>query len=646
MIVLAFANGDRRALKDLLSSEVYESFEAVIRDREKHEQKTETRFVSIDKAELVGAEARDRAAQLTVRFVSQMISVTRDKAGTIVDGNPEKVADITDVWTFARDITSRDPNWKLVGTGSAQLTRAASGDTPPRLCAIAVALSLAPSARVRRASCSHAHQSRVRISSGPPAALSPPRLAARDQRQPICAGGLGRYRGLERGRSSAGLQGVSHQLPADRRAAKPPADPKALGTSLRDPCRIAKGLDLADGARAKAFFEEHFLPLRISRLGEAEGFVTGYYEPIIDGSKTQTDVYTVPVYRRPSNLFVRGVKQSSAGLPNKGQVFRKIGRRKLVPYYDRAEIEDGAIAGRGLEICWLKNQTDLLFSQIQGSARVKLEDGSTVRINYDAHNGYPYTPVGRILIERNIIPKEQMSMQKIREWMEQNPDGANELRRQNRSYVFFREVNLSDKDEAVGAQGVPLTPGRSIAVDKALHVYGTPFFIEGELPIESEQSKTPFRRLMIAQDTGSAIVGPARADLYFGAGAEAGKVAGRFRHNARFVILVPKSLDPVGAGPQDAGAGRAAVGKNRKTVSAGRSDEGSAAKDGKTAAKTAEPAAPDASAARSALRSAACDHLGVAVAKPVPLPEARPKIAPSRDARRHRYRHHRHHRRR
>ncbi len=119
MIVLAFANGDRRALKDLLSSEVYESFDAVIKDREKHEQKTETRFVSIDKAELVSAEARDRAAQLTIRFVSQMISVTRDKAGSIVDGNPDKVADITDVWTFARDTTSRDPNWKLVGTGSA-----------------------------------------------------------------------------------------------------------------------------------------------------------------------------------------------------------------------------------------------------------------------------------------------------------------------------------------------------------------------------------------------------------------------------------------------------------------------------------------------------------------------------------------------
>ena len=412
----------------------------------------------------------------------------------------------------------------------------------------------------------------------------------------------------------------------------PPADPKALGTSLRDPCRIARDLTLTEGARAKTFFEEHFLPLRISRLGDAEGFVTGYYEPIIDGSKTQTDVYTVPVYRRPSNLFVRGVKSGVVGLPNKGQVFRKIGRRKLVPYYDRAEIEDGAIAGRGLEICWLKNQTDLLFTQIQGSARVRLEDGTTLRINYDAHNGYPYTPVGRILIDRNIIPKEQMSMQKIREWMEQNPGGADELRRQNRSYVFFREVNLSDKDEAVGAQGVPLSPGRSIAVDKALHVYGTPFFIEGELPIESEQSKTPFRRLMIAQDTGSAIVGPARADLYFGAGAEAGKISGRFRHNARFVILVPKSLDPLARGrkmpvPDERPSEK--IAKLFPQVDPLKDQSRDQPRDQKN---TAPAAAPAAAAAPSSTTSAA-------IVKPVPLPEARPKIAPSGDARRLNVRH-------
>jgi membrane-bound lytic murein transglycosylase A len=399
-----------------------------------------------------------------------------------------------------------------------------------------------------------------------------------------------------------------------------PADPKALGGSLRDPCQRAKASDISDAAKARAFFEENFLPLRISRLGEGEGFVTGYYEPIVDGSRTATDVYTVPVYRRPSNLFVRGKKQSDSGLPNKGEVFRKIGRRKLVPYYDRGEIEDGAIAGRGLEICWLKSQTDLLFAQIQGSARIRLEDGSTVRINYDAHNGYPYTAVGRILIDRGIIPKEQMSMQRIREWMDQNPDGAKELRRQNRAYVFFREVALTDKDEAVGAQGVPLTPGRSIAVDKALHVYGTPFFIEGELPIESEQSKTPFRRLMVAQDTGSAIVGPARADIYFGAGADAGRVSGRLRNNARFIILVPKSLDPLARGrnmPLPDPRPSEKIAKLFPQVDA-RNAAGATEPANKTTAATAQPAT---TASGSATSSA------------VPLPESRPNIPPDQTGR-------------
>ncbi|MEZ5819579.1 MAG: MltA domain-containing protein [Xanthobacteraceae bacterium] len=395
----------------------------------------------------------------------------------------------------------------------------------------------------------------------------------------------------------------------------PSSDSRALGTSLRDPCRIARTLELSDGAKARAFFEENFLPLRISRLGEGEGFVTGYYEPVFDGSRADNEVYNVPIYRRPSNLFVKGQTQASVGLPNKGAVYRKIGRRKLVPYYDRAEIEDGKIEGRGLEIAYLKNQTDLLFAQIQGSARIELPDGSMVRINYDAHNGHPYTPVGRILIERGIIPREQMSMQKIREWMRQNPDGANELRRQNRSYVFFREVNLSDKDEAVGAQGVPLTAGRSIAVDKSLHVYGTPFFIEGELPIESAQSKTPFRRLMIAQDTGSAIVGPARADLYFGAGAEAGKVAGRLKDNARFVMLVPKALDPVARGR------KLPVPDERPSARIAKLFPQTAPKD---SPKSASPGA------------AGSTSKATSTQESVPLPAARPKEAPVRDAKRHR----------
>jgi membrane-bound lytic murein transglycosylase A len=435
----------------------------------------------------------------------------------------------------------------------------------------------------------------------------------------------------------------------------PAADPKALGNSLLDPCRAARAADISDGARARAFFETHFLPLRISRIGEDDGFVTGYYEPVIDGSRTQTDVYTVPVYRRPSNLFVRGFKQDAVGLPNKGQVFRKIGRRKLVPYYDRAQIEDGAIAGRGLEICWLKSQTDLLFTQIQGSARVRLEDGSTIRINYDAHNGYPYTAVGRILIDRGIIPKEQMSMQRIREWMDQNPDGARELRRQNQSYVFFREVTLSDKDEAVGAQGVPLTPGRSIAVDKALHVYGTPFFIEGELPIESPQAKTPFHRLMIAQDTGSAIVGPARADLYFGAGADAGKVSGRLRHNMRFVILIPKSLDPVARGrkmPLPDARPSEKIAKlfpqidptkdaKKDQNSSVKSPAASAASSKDTGSSTAGATTAAARPAQSSTAVAQAPVTQTAAAKPVPLPQARPNLKANLGARRHRRYHHR-----
>ncbi len=469
----------------------------------------------------------------------------------------------------------------------------------------------------------------------------------------------------------------------------PLAESKALGTSLRDPCIAARAENIADSAKAREFFEKNFTPLQISRIGEDAGFVTGYYEPIVDGSRTSTDVYNVPVYRRPSNLFVRGYSQASASMPNKGQVFRKIGRRKLVPYYDRAEIEDGAIAGRGLEVVWLKSQTDLLFIQIQGSARIRLEDGSMVRINYDAHNGYPYTPVGRVLIERNIVTKEQMSMQKIREYMEQNPDAAKELRRFNRSYVFFREVKLAADDEAVGAQGVPLTAGRSIAVDKSLHVYGTPFFIEGKLPIESDTSNTPFRKLMIAQDTGSAIIGPARADIYFGAGAEAGRVAGRLKNPARFVMLLPNSLDPVPRGktvplpderpsatiaklfpqagpvkeaasdaPKEAAkdqskgdSSKADPSKTDSSKSDSKSEQKTAPKDQPAdATKTAVPKEQPAVQAPQAAPSAASPSTPATVAPPiapaVPLPDARPKTAPApvKSDTPRRSRHHRRHR--
>lgn len=389
------------------------------------------------------------------------------------------------------------------------------------------------------------------------------------------------------------------------------ADDKALGSSLRDPCRLARETTITDAATARLFFEAHFVPVQISRLGEGDGLVTGYYEPILEGSRTKTDVFSVPVYRRPSSLFVPGYKEGASELPNHGPVYRKIGRRKLVPYYDRGEIEDGALADRGLEICWLKSETDLVFAQIQGSARIHLPDGTTLRLNYDGQNGYPYTSVGRVLIDRGLIPKEQMSMQKIREWMEDNPDLAKDVRRQNRAYVFFRETDLSDEDEPVGAQGVPLTPGRSIAVDASLHVYGTPFFIEGELPIDSASAKTPFHRLMIAQDTGSAIVGPARADLYFGSGADAGKVSGRLKHSLHFVMLVPKRLDPVARG-------------RKVPVPDPRPSEEIA----REVAETEPEELAQAAAAAPVSPAPAAEAAASPALAMIPLPEPRPKTAP------------------
>jgi membrane-bound lytic murein transglycosylase A len=406
---------------------------------------------------------------------------------------------------------------------------------------------------------------------------------------------------------------------------EPPKETKALGTSLREPCQAARAAQVNDSAQARAFFERHFAPVRISRLGEGEGFVTGYYEPVLEGSRTYSEQFPVPVYRRPSNLFVRGVRPEGASLPNKGEVFRKIGRRKLVPYYDRAQIEDGILSGRGIEICYVRNFTELLFMQIQGSARIKLQDGSTIRLNYDAHNGQAYTPVGRILIERNIISREDMSMQRIRDYMASNPEAAKELRRQNKAYVFFREVQLSEKEEAVGAQGIPLTAGRSIAVDRFLHVYGTPFFVEGNLPIESERAQTPFRRLMVSQDTGSAIVGPARADIYFGAGVEAGRVAGRLKNAARFVMLVPRSLDPVTVGK------RALLPAARPSAKIAKLFPPK--KETREPAKEA-PAKAESKPAQAEDKPAVAATTGAAV----PLPQARPEVPTERRKKFRRYR--------
>jgi|SRR5579871_145840 len=330
--------------------------------------------------------------------------------------------------------------------------------------------------------------------------------------------------------------------------AHPPGETRPMYGALHAVCQRALRASTLDEPAARKFFEDNFRPVRISRLGESAGFLTGYYEPIVEGSRFPTREFHVPIYRRPPDLLPPAGTPAGTGFPNTGQSLRRDASGKLVPYYDRAEIEDGALDGQHLEICWIRDPTEALFIQIQGSARIRLEDGLIVRINYDSHNGWPYTAVGRILIERKLVPRDEMSMDRIRQWIHDNPDGAKELRRQNRAFVFFRIVGLGDDEGPLGAQGLPLTAGRSIAVDKVLHVYGTPFFIDAGLPIDSPKSSNSFRRLMIAQDTGSAIVGPARADLYWGAGKLAGQVAGRIKQPGRFTMLVPREIDPVEAG--------------------------------------------------------------------------------------------------
>jgi membrane-bound lytic murein transglycosylase A len=328
---------------------------------------------------------------------------------------------------------------------------------------------------------------------------------------------------------------------------KEPREGRAIHTALWQVCRRAAHLRPITAAEAQAFFEENFRPVSIARIGESKGLLTGYFEPVVDGSRFPSPEFYTPLYRRPRDLLVEGRQVGKGDIPNRATINRRNAQNELVPYYDRAAIENGALDGQQLEICWLKDPFDAFSIQIQGSARVRLEDGTMLRVNYDAHNGHRYAAIGRILMEQYGVPPEQMSMERIRQWMLANPEQAAKVRQANPSFVFFRITGLSDQGEAVGAQGVPLSPGRSIAVDK-LHVYGTPFFIQADLPIDSDKASTKFRRLMIAQDTGSAINGPARADLYWGAGDAAGRVAGRIRQQGQFVMLLPRELDMVEAG--------------------------------------------------------------------------------------------------
>jgi membrane-bound lytic murein transglycosylase A len=286
---------------------------------------------------------------------------------------------------------------------------------------------------------------------------------------------------------------------------------------------------------ARRFFEERFRPFRIVP-GDGGGFLTGYYEPCIPASRFETEEFRWPILARPTDLVTFGLDAPPADFPRDITGARRLGDGSLVPYADRARIE----AERRDPVVWVRDAVEAFLIQVQGSAQVEFPDRSRARLAYDGRNGLPYTSIGKILIEAGEIAESDMSLASLKAWLRRDSAKGLDVMRRNRSFIFFSLVEDFDPDLGqVAGAGVALTPLRSIAIDRTIWAYGLPFWIDAELPWVDETPK-PFRRLMIAQDTGSAIVGPARADLFFGSGDKAGARAGAIRHRAEFIVLLPQ----------------------------------------------------------------------------------------------------------
>lgn len=303
---------------------------------------------------------------------------------------------------------------------------------------------------------------------------------------------------------------------------------------------------------ARAFFETWFEPFEVVPAA-GQGFLTGYFEPEYEGSLEPAPGFAAALLARPDDLVPVPAGKTLPGL-DPGRLDPELwaaGRAAVrptpdgfEPYPDRAAIEDGAISARTRAIAYLREPAEAFIVQVQGSARLRLADGRVVRVAYDGRNGHRYTSVGKLLVEGGQIPRAEMSLERLMAWLKANPEPARDLMRQNRSFVFFRVAReLDPSDGPVGGAGHPLTPGRSLAVDRTLWSYGLPVWLEGKLPTAGGGTE-PLRRLMVAQDTGGAILGPARADFFFGTGPEAGTLAGLLGHPVRFVVLRPRALSP------------------------------------------------------------------------------------------------------
>ncbi|WP_375409046.1 murein transglycosylase A [uncultured Methylobacterium sp.] len=335
-----------------------------------------------------------------------------------------------------------------------------------------------------------------------------------------------------------------------------PATAQGSAEDLAGACERAQGT-APDGAAA--FFTQAFDAYRILRPGEGgtsrrTGFLTGYFEPELTGSLTPGDGFATPVLARPDDLVSLNPGETLPGLDSGLRAARRT-PDGFAPYPDRAAIEDGALGERARPLLYLRDAVDLFVLQVQGSGRVRLPDGRAVRVLYDGRNGQPYTSIAKRIVAEGHLPLEGLTLARWTSWLRANPDAARRLMRANASYIFFRLAEVADSRLGPpGAAGVPLVPGRSLAVDANLWRYGLPFWLEGTLPGSSEPG-----RLVVAADTGSAIVGPARGDLYLGTGEAAGVVAGNLRDAVGFVVLLPKphqglTKEPAKAGPEPVSA--------------------------------------------------------------------------------------------
>ena len=313
--------------------------------------------------------------------------------------------------------------------------------------------------------------------------------------------------------------------------------------ALKKVCALASLPDARNHPRL--FFEHHFQPYQITEKGAPDAFFTGYYQPEISGSLVQSAAFPTPVYALPRDLVVLP-KRDRVGVLAELTAARRASNGALAPYPDRAAIEDGALETRPgfRKLVFLRDKVDLFLAQVQGSARVRLEDGRVFHLAFAGRNGQPYTALARILVQRDVAPASEMTMRRLTAWLRQNGlergEAGDELLRLNRSYVFFDgSLDKKSNDQPLGGSGAHLSPLRSIAVDAHIWPYGLPFFINAAIPWRSQEVEA-FQRLMIAQDTGSAIVGAARADIYFGLGDAAGARAGELRHHGQFFVLLPK----------------------------------------------------------------------------------------------------------